>query len=113
MQSLQQADVAAAAVSIATRVSLGDIEATILDRYDITGAEAVRINGVAPNHPLAILSICILVLRNGFVVVGKSAPASPENFNRDLGRQLAYEDAIRQLWPLLGYALRVRLHEDR
>jgi hypothetical protein len=55
------------------------------------------------------LSICLLVMKNGFVVIGKSAPASPENFNRELGKKFAYEDAVRQLWPLMGFALRDRL----
>lgn len=59
--------------------------------------------------PLAYLSICLLVMNNGFTVIGKSAPASPANFNADLGRQFAYEDAIRQLWPLMGFALRDKL----
>ena len=27
----------------------------------------------------------------------------------ELGRELAYEDAVRQMWPLMGYALRERL----
>lgn len=48
-------------------------------------------------------------MRNGFIMVGKSAPTSPENFNAELGRKLAYEDCIRQLWPLMGFALRDRL----
>lgn len=48
-------------------------------------------------------------MQNGFTVIGKSAPASPENFNAELGRQFAYDDAVRQLWPLMGYALRDKL----
>ena len=48
-------------------------------------------------------------VKNGFKVVGKSAPASPENFDPEKGRELAYEDAFRQLWPLEGYLLRERL----
>jgi hypothetical protein len=43
------------------------------------------------------------------MVIGKSVPASPDNFNPDLGRKLAYEDCIRQLWPLMGFALKERL----
>ncbi len=48
-------------------------------------------------------------MQNGFTVIGKSAPASPENFDAETGRLFAYEDAIKQLWPLEGYALRERL----
>lgn len=53
-----------------------------------------------------ILTICILKMQNGFYVVGESAPASPANFNAELGRKFAYENAIRQLWKLEGYSLR-------
>jgi hypothetical protein len=44
--------------------------------------------------------------------VGKSAPANAENFDAEVGKQLAYEDAIRQLWPLLGYALKQKLYVE-
>lgn len=100
-----------AAVAVAPRVSLADIEAAISFRYDITGADAVRPDDgvVITLEPLRILSICILVMRNGFTIIGKAAPASPENFNRELGIKLAYEDAVRQVWPLMGYSLRDRL----
>lgn len=56
-----------------------------------------------------VLTICVLTMANGFYVVGESAPASPENYNRELGEKFAYENAIRQLWKLEGYALRDRL----
>lgn len=94
--SLQSADAEAAA------------EAKIAARYDFTGDRAVGLD--VPQHPaLGVLSICILVMQNGFTIIGKSAPASAANFNAELGKKLAYEDAIRQLWPLEGYALRDRL----
>lgn len=48
-------------------------------------------------------------MNNGFTVIGKSVPASPANFDAQLGRKLAYEDAVRQIWPLMGFALRARL----
>lgn len=106
--SLQQTEQECAANAVAPRVALADIEGAVTARYDFTADKALA--GDVPVHKsLELLSICILVMRNGFVVIGKSAPASPENFNADLGRKLAYEDAIRQLWPLMGYALRDRL----
>lgn len=124
MDSLKVTDEASAAVAVAPRVSLKDIEAAIAERYDLNGYDAVAATegfkadvnrmlspGGFAAHPLRVLSVCILVMRNGFTVIGKSAPASPENFNADLGRQYAYEDAIRQLWPLMGFSLRDRLRE--
>jgi hypothetical protein len=58
---------------------------------------------------LEVLTICILQVRNGFTVIGKAAPADPGNFDADLGKKFAYEDAVRQLWPLYGFALREEL----
>ena len=61
-------------------------------------------------QPLKLLTFCVLVLRNGFTVTGQSACASPENFDAEIGRKVARQDAVRQVWPLLGYALRDKLH---
>lgn len=55
------------------------------------------------------LTLCILLLDNGYLLVGKSVPADPENFDREIGRRFAREDAIRSMWPLEAYALRERL----
>lgn len=108
MESLKVADAAAAKHAVAPRVTLADIENAIAERYDIRANDALQI-APATDHPLRTLSICVLVMTNGFTVIGKSAPASPANFNAELGRKLAYEDCIRQLWPLMGFSLRDRL----
>ncbi len=57
------------------------------------------------------LTLCILELENGFFVVGQSAPASPENFDADVGRRYSYDQAFAKVWELEGYALRCQLHE--
>jgi hypothetical protein len=54
----------------------------------------------------------VLELANGYTVLGKSACASPENFDAELGKRIAREDAVKQIWPLEGYLLRQQLHED-
>ena len=58
---------------------------------------------------LRLLTFCVLVLKNGFTVTGESACASPENFNSEIGRRIARENAISKVWPLLGYALKEKL----
>jgi len=108
--SIRETDREAAANAVAPRVSLNNIEAAIRARYDLTADEAVG-RTVRPTKGLELLSLCILVMDNGFMVVGKSAPASAANFDAELGRKFAYEDAIRQLWPLMGFALREKLWE--
>lgn len=98
MGSLETTDAESAAVQkTPNRVTLDSLKAKVV------GEEYI--------HPecLPSLTICVLLLSNGFTIVGKSAPADPENFNADLGRKFAYEDAIRQMWPLEGYALREKL----
>jgi len=58
---------------------------------------------------LYLLTFCVLVLRNGFTVTGESACASPENFDAELGRKIARQNAVQKVWPLMGYALRNKL----
>ena len=62
---------------------------------------------------LRLLTFCVLVLKNGFTVTGESACASPENFDPDLGRKIARENAINKVWMLEGYLLKQQLHEQK
>ncbi len=61
---------------------------------------------------LSLLTFCVLVLRNGFAVTGESACASPENFDAELGQKIARANAVNKIWPLMGYQLVQRLHEE-
>ncbi len=55
-------------------------------------------------------TVCCLFVDNGYILIGKSAPADPENFDEELGKRFAREDAERQFWPILGFVLREQLH---
>lgn len=59
--------------------------------------------------PETTLTVCCLKLANGFTVTGESACASPENFDVELGRKIARENAKQKIWALEGYALREKL----
>ena len=59
--------------------------------------------------PGTTVTVCGLTLRNGFVVVGESAAASPENFDEQIGRKIARDNARNRIWALEGYLLRERL----
>jgi len=61
---------------------------------------------------LSLLTFCVLVLRNGFTVTGESACASPENFDAEIGRKIARANAVQKIWPLEGYLLKQRLHDE-
>lgn len=114
----------------APRVTPADIEAGIASEHYFTAAQGVygacaeemlrrageeaTLRGVGIVHvpPLHLLTFCVLVLRNGFTVTGESACASPENFDAELGRKIARQNAVAKLWPLMGYALKERLAAD-
>lgn len=98
LSSLRLADDESKAVQkTKNRVSLDDMLARIRD-------EEYYYPALMPH-----LTICILMLDNGYALVGKSVPADPENYDVDLGRKFAKEDAIRQMWPLEAYLLRERM----
>jgi hypothetical protein len=59
--------------------------------------------------PGTTMTVCALTLRNGFIVIGESAAASPENFDKDIGRKIARENARNKIWALEGYMLRSKL----
>lgn len=105
-----------ARASVAPRVMPADIEAEITSEFYFTAADGVegagghRPNSVRAGTALSLLTFCVLVLRNGFTVTGESACASPENFDAEIGRKIARANAIEQVWKLLGFRLRDRLH---
>lgn len=68
-------------------------------------------DAVPPPAALSLLTFCVLVLRNGFTVTGESACASPENFDAEIGRKIARDNAVQKVWPLMGYALKQQLFE--
>lgn len=93
--------------STAPRVTPADLEADIVAEYSFTVDQAMKDAPVVESAKC--LTICTLVLKNGFTVVGKSACASPANFNAELGHKIARQDAVNQIWPLLGFRLRDQL----
>ena len=106
--------------SNAPRVTLADIEAEIASEYYFTAREgAWASQGLAGEamekftlpQSLSLLTFCVLVLRNGFTVTGESACVSPENFDAEIGRKIARQNAIAKMWPLMGFALADSLME--
>lgn len=109
------------------RVTLDDIEANIASEHYFTGLQGARMavidnaddTGVISDPfisvlrpELGLLTFCVLILRNGYTVVGKSACVSPENFDAQKGREIARADALNGVWPLMGYALRSAMIGD-
>ena len=57
-------------------------------------------------------TLCQLTLQNGFSVVGTSACVDAANFDMNIGRKIAFENAFEQIWPLEGYLLAEKLYWD-
>ena len=107
----------------APRITPADIEANIFSEHYFTARDGRRgaiqdgtyvgrerpTFGESDLKRLDLLTFCVLVLRNGFTVTGESACASPENFDAEIGRKIARENAIEKCWPLMGYELRTKL----
>ena len=121
-QAVERAIVSAGA-NVAPRVTPADIEAAIVSEHYFT-AEDGRAGAIQSAHyvgrecptaddadidALKLLTFCVLVLRNGFTVTGESACASPENFDAEIGRKIARQNAEQKVWPLMGYELRSKL----
>lgn len=102
----------------APRVTPADIEANIASEHYFTagdgfaGAASLTIEQggtISPPEQLDLLTFCVLILRNGFTVTGESACASPENFDAEIGRKVARQNAVGKVWPLMGYVLKDKL----
>lgn len=89
MSSLEAIDAASEAVRTGFRITLDDLKAKVDE-----------VEYIHRGH----LTICVIRVTNGFYLVGKSAPVDPSNYDEAYGEQLAYDDALRQLWPLLAFA---------
>ena len=107
----------------AARVTPADIEANIVSESYFTAAEGLKGasadkpgSSLLPEYatyegsPLSLLTFCVIVLKNGFTVTGESACASPENFDAEIGRKVARQNAVQKIWPLMGYELKQRLN---
>ena len=133
-QTIEQA-IQDAGANVAPRITPDDIEANIASEHYFTAYEGVFCVIAVENSDsvwetndggqivgddvfseipdqLRLLTFCVLVLRNGFTVTGESACASPQNFKAEIGRQIARENAVQKIWPLLGFALKERLHAE-
>lgn len=123
--SIEQ-EIRAKGANVGPRITPADIEANIASEHYFTADQGnfgfqhfrviYELGGIIdhearaiPPDALRLLTFCVLVLKNGFTVTGESACASPENFNFEIGRKIARQNAVTKMWPLMGYELRSRL----
>ena len=110
----------------APRITPADIDAAIVGEFYFTAGDGYAgAMSVCPDFnelpederkievpvELDLLTFCVLKLRNGFTVTGESACASPENFDPEIGKKIAYENARNKIWMFEGYLLKEKLHQ--
>ena len=101
----------------APRVTPADIEANIKSVHFFVASDAIQQQNAVHEcddsgwllGSTQLLTFCVIQLRNGFTVTGESACASPENFDAEVGRKIARQNAVSRIWPLMGYELRSKL----
>lgn len=94
------------------RISLKDIQDFVLEQHYFHPAEsAPDPNGIPKTHPFWTTTICIVMFKNGWVSIGHSTPADARNFDPEVGKIHAYDDAMRKMWPMLGFLLRQTMYE--
>ena len=87
----------------APRVTKDDLEANIADTEIICHQSKGG----------QILRWAIITTQSGYAVVGRpSVAVSPENDDAEMGEKIALANARNELWPLMGYALKQRLHDE-
>ena len=94
------------------RITPTDIEANIASEHYFTAEQGavmgmdpakfrnIQTLGMMPGdipESLKLLTFCVLVLRNGFTVTGESACAAPENFDAEIGRKVARQNALNKI----------------
>lgn len=106
----------------APRVTGKHIEDIIVSEHYFTGYDGIGGDGAwakyksaldlrSSHESLKLITFCVLVLKNGFTVTGESACASPGNFDAEIGRKIARENAVNKIWMLEGYLLKQNLSE--
>lgn len=58
--------------------------------------------------PDSTVTLCNITLDNGYSVRGESACVDKRNFNIEIGKSLAHQQAFDKIWALEGYALAER-----
>ncbi|QGH74722.1 hypothetical protein DSS3PM1_00045 [Bacteriophage DSS3_PM1] len=56
--------------------------------------------------------VCCITLKNGYNTIGHAGCVDPENFDLEIGKKIAYENALNEIWQLEGYMLKEAMYQD-
>jgi hypothetical protein len=107
---------------VVTAVTETEVETLISSWWHFTAAEGIAgayaagvpysdQPPVRADSPLRLLSICVLELKNGFTVTGESYCMNPAEFNLEVGKKIAYDNAVEKVRTLVSFQIKERLHQ--
>lgn len=103
-------------MSTVRSVTKTSLESIIRSVHYINAGQALMLTGdpldAATARELSLVTICIIVLNNGFKVEGVSACVDPLKYDEAVGKQCAYDNAFEKLWQLEGYLLKQAMFEE-
>ena len=88
-----------------TAVANGNRVTTDLIDSKIKGITTYRL-------PDTTITVAVITMENGWMQEGFSACADPANFDEQIGKEMAINNAYDKIWPLEGYLLKERLFRD-
>ena len=59
------------------------------------------------------VTICCMTLENGFNVIGESSCIDRANFDAEIGKKVARDNAFKQLWKLYGFNAKQEQHYEK
>ncbi|AIZ94814.1 hypothetical protein [Pseudomonas phage vB_PaeP_4029] len=63
--------------------------------------------------PNGLTTVCQLTLVNGWTVTGQSSCVDPDEFDAEIGIEIARRNAEDEVWKFAGYELMQKLHKRR
>ena len=88
------------------------VEGLIVEEFSMLAYDGFKEQpniSIQAENTLRCVTIVVLILRNGFPIVGSSMSAAPENYDANEGRKEARADALAKLWLVAEYDQRSRI----
>ncbi len=64
-----------------------------------------RISEVSFTRIGVTMTHCTIKIDNGFLLTGESSCVNEENYNKEIGEKIAYENAFSKAWIVFGFLL--------
>jgi hypothetical protein len=99
------------------RIKPQDVQRLVVSEHFFTAMHGAigrdvseNVGACLPTNPvLGLITFCVLVLKNDYPVTGVAVCESFQNFDPEIGRRIARQDAASKIWPLLGYEFKHRM----